>query len=68
MLQNITKSYKIAGRRPKTQMSTSKVEDSTQNSKIINDIVVLENNSMIHSAAKEENDERPKLVIGQPGG
>lgn len=45
-----------------------KVEDSIQYTTIERDNVVSENNLVIHSNVKVENDDQSKLVFGQPGG
>ena len=56
------------GDRPKTQKSILKVEDSIQYTTIERDNVVPENNLVIHSNVKVENDDQSKLVFRQPGG
>ena len=45
-----------------------KVEDSIQYTTRERDNVVSENNLVIHSNVKVENDDQSKLVFGQPGG
>ena len=56
------------GDRPKTQKSILKVEDSIQYTTIERDNVVPENNLVIHSNVKVENDDQSKLVFRQPAG
>ena len=56
------------GDRPKTQKSILKVEDSIQYTTIERDNVVPENNLVIHSNVKVENDDQSKLVFRQPEG
>ena len=53
---------------PKTQKSILKVEDTTQDTTIEKQEMVSENDFVVHSDIKVENEDRSKLVFGQPGG
>lgn len=56
------------GERPKTKKTILKVENNIQYTTIERDNVVSENNLVIHSNVKVENDDQSKLVFGQPEG
>lgn len=53
---------------PKTQKSILKVEDTTQDTTIEKQEMVSENDFVVHSDIKVENEDRSKLVFGQPEG
>ncbi len=56
------------GDRPKTQKSILKVVDITKYIPVEENNVVTENDFLVHSGIKVENDGQSEIVFGQPEG